>query len=170
MRQPVNIMWFRRDLRLNDNAALYHALKDLHSVIPIFIFDKNILDDLEDKKDRRVEFIHEALLDMQNELKKHKSSLHVFYDTPHNTFTKLLKKYIVQRVFANEDYEQYAIDRDNGISTLLKKHNAELKLYKDQVIFSKNEVVKENDEPYTIFTPYSKKWLAKLNNFYLKSF
>src|SRR5213075_1244282 len=116
--------------------------------------------------DRRVEFIRDALLDMEDELKKHKSSLQVFYDTPHGAFAQLLKKYNVQKVFANEDYEQYAIDRDKEISTLLKKHNAVLNVYKDQVIFSKNEVIKDNDKPYTIFTPYSKKWLAKLNGFY----
>ena len=121
MQQPVNIMWFRRDLRLNDNAALYHALKDEHPVIAVFIFDKNILDDLEDKKDRRVEFIRNALIEMQDELKKHKSSLHVFYDTPHGVFSKLLKNYSVQKVFANEDYEQYAIDRDKEIAELIKK-------------------------------------------------
>ena len=91
-------MWFRRDLRLHDNAALYHALKSEQSVLPIFIFDKNILDDLEDKKDRRVEFIHDALIDMQQQLEKHSSTLQVFYDTPHGAFTDLLKKYTIQRV------------------------------------------------------------------------
>src|ERR1700759_807444 len=106
MQQLVNIMWFRRDLRLTDNAALYYALKGSHPVIPIFIFDKNILDDLEDKKDRRVEFIREALVDMETELNSHKTSLQVFYDTPYNAFTKLLKKYSIQKVFTNEDYEQ----------------------------------------------------------------
>jgi deoxyribodipyrimidine photo-lyase len=170
MQQPVNIMWFRRDLRLDDNAALYHALKDQNSVIPIFIFDKNILDDLEDKKDRRVEFIRDALTDMQEELEKHNSTLQVFYDTPHSTFTKLLEKYSIQKVFTNEDYEQYAIDRDAAITSLLKKHDAALKSYKDHVIFSKDEVVKDSGEPYTIFTPYSKRWLAKLDAFYLKSY
>jgi deoxyribodipyrimidine photo-lyase len=170
VQQPVNIMWFRRDLRLGDNAALYHALKDTNPVIPVFIFDKNILDDLEDKKDRRVEFIHEALLEMQHELKQHGSSLHVFYDTPDDAFLKLVKEYNIQKVFANEDYEQYAIDRDASIAKLLKQYNASLTLYKDQVIFSKDEVVKDDGSPYTIFTPYSKKWLTKLNAFYLKPY
>ncbi|HEX5150033.1 MAG TPA: deoxyribodipyrimidine photo-lyase [Parafilimonas sp.] len=170
MQQPVNIMWFRRDLRLDDNAALYHALKNANPVIPVFIFDKNILDDLEDRKDRRVEFIRDALTGMQEELEKHNSSLQVFYDTPYDAFTKLLKKYTVQKVFTNEDYEQYAIDRDAAIALLLKKHDAELQSHKDQVIFSKDEVVKDDGAPYTIFTPYSKKWLAKLDVFYLKSY
>ncbi len=170
MQQLVNVIWFRRDLRLDDNAALYYALKDKNPAIPVFIFDKNILDDLEDKKDRRVEFIREALVEMQDKLKQHKSSLQVFYDTPQNVFSKLMKHYTIEKVFANEDYEQYAIDRDAAIAKLLKEHNAELKLYKDQVIFSKDEVIKDNGEPYTIFTPYSKRWLATLNEFYLSSY
>ena len=128
------------------------------------------MDDLEDKKDRRVEFIRKALVEIQQELEKHKSTLEIFYDKPHEAFNKLLKKYIVQKVFANEDYEQYAIDRDKEIGSLLKDHKAELKLYKDQVIFSKGEIVKDNGEPYTVFTPYSKKWLFKLNKFYLRSY
>jgi deoxyribodipyrimidine photo-lyase len=121
MQQAVNIMWFRRDLRLSDNAALYYALKDELPVIPIFIFDTNILDDLEDKRDRRVEFIRDALLDMQDVLKDHNTSLQVFYNTPQQAFNQLVKQYAIQKVFANEDYEQYAIDRDASISALLKK-------------------------------------------------
>lgn len=163
-------MWFRRDLRLNDNAALYHALKSEYTVIPVFIFDKNILDDLEEKKDSRVEFIYNALEEIQSELKKLKSSLTVFYGTPENAFHSLLKNYIINTVFTNEDYEQYAIDRDDAIAKLLQKHKATLKLYKDQVIFSKDEIVKDDGQPYTVFTPYSKKWLATLNRFYLKSY
>lgn len=163
-------MWFRRDLRLHDNAALYHALKSNNPVLPVFIFDKNILDDLEDKKDRRVEFIYKALLEMQETLKKHNSSLEVYYDTPINAYKKLLKKYTIEKVFANEDYEQYAIDRDAAINELLKKHNAELKLYKDQVILAKDEVLKDDGKPYTVFTPYSKRWKAILTDFHLKSY
>jgi deoxyribodipyrimidine photo-lyase len=82
----------------------------------------------------------------------------------------LLKKYAIGKVFANEDYEQYAIDRDKEIASLLKEHDAELKLYKDQVVFSKNEILKDDAQPYTVFTPYSKKWLARLNEFYLESY
>ncbi|HYK45299.1 MAG TPA: deoxyribodipyrimidine photo-lyase, partial [Parafilimonas sp.] len=163
-------MWFRRDLRLHDNAALYHALTHDFPVIPIFIFDKNILDDLEDKHDRRVEFIREAVVDMQEELEKHGSSFKGFYDTPAGAFKELLKNYSLKKVFANEDYEQYAIDRDKEIASLLKEHKTELKLYKDQVVFSKNEILKEDGHPYTVFTPYSKKWLAKLNEFYLEPY
>ncbi len=170
MQEVINIMWFRRDLRLNDNAALYHALKSEYPVLPVFIFDKNILDDLEEKKDRRVEFICDALEEIQTELRKHNTSLTVFYDTPEIVFNKLLKEYSVENVFANEDYEQYAFDRDEAISSILQKHNAQLKLFKDQVVFSKNEIVKDDGKPYTVFTPYSRKWLAALKPFHLKSY
>ena len=163
-------MWFRRDLRLDDNAALYHALRSGKPVVPVFIFDKNILDDIEEKQDRRVEFIRNVLLEMQEELKAYTTSLYIFYDTPKNVFEQLLKEYTIEDVFANEDYEQYALDRDEAIALLLKEHKAQLKLYKDQVIFAKDEVVKDNGEPYTVFTPYSKKWLTKLSVFYLKSY
>jgi deoxyribodipyrimidine photo-lyase len=163
-------MWFRRDLRLHDNAALYHALKSKHRVVPVFIFDKNILDDLENKKDRRVEFIRKALLEMQETLQKHDSSLEVYYDVPINVYKVLVKKYTIETVFANEDYEQYAIDRDAALIDLLNKHNAELKLYKDQVILAKEEVLKDDGKAYTVFTPYSRKWKAVLKDFHLKSY
>lgn len=163
-------MWFRRDLRLHDNAALYHALKSEHPVVSVFIFDKNILDDLEEKKDRRVEFIYQEIEAMQDELVKHKSSFEVYYGKPEQVYKDLLEKFNIATVFANEDYEQYALDRDDAINNLLKKHDAELKLYKDQVIFSKDEVVKDDGKPYTVFTPFSRKWKEKLNKFYLKSY
>lgn len=168
--KTVNIIWFRRDLRLHDNAALYHALKGKHPVVPVFIFDKNILDDLEDKKDRRVEFISEALIEMQETLKLHNSSLEVYYDTPINAYKELAKKYTIETVFANEDYEQYAIDRDHAINEFLQKQNGQLKLYKDQVILAKDEVLKDDGKPYTVFTPYSKRWKATLTDFHLKSY
>lgn len=170
MKSKVNIMWFRRDLRLHDNAALYHALKAGLPVVPVFIFDKNILDDLEEKKDRRVEFIHQVLHELQEELEKHKSSLKVFYDKPVNTFRQLFDEYDIDNVFANEDFEQYAMERDEAISVMCIKHNATLKMYKDQVIFSKNDVLKDDQTPYTVFTPYSKKWKTSLTDFYLKSY
>lgn len=170
MKQPVNIMWFRRDLRLDDNAALYHALKEPNPVIPVFIFDRNILDDLEDKHDRRVEFIYMAIEEMQEQLVKLGSSLEVFYSTPVETFKHLLKEYTIEKVFTNADYEQYALDRDRLIKELLQQHNTTLHIYKDQVIFDGREVLKDDKTPYTIFTPYSKRWLATLKDFYLKPY
>ncbi len=170
MKPVINIMWFRRDLRLKDNAALYHALKSTHPVVPVFIFDRNILDDLEDKKDRRVEFIFDAIEEMQQKLLALKSTLDVHYGKPENVLEALFKKYTIEKIFANEDYEQYAIDRDQAINTLLKKNGAALHLYKDQVIFHKKEVLKDDEKPYTVFTPYSRRWKEKLNDFYLKSY
>lgn len=170
MISPVNIMWFRRDLRLNDNAALYHALKDANPVIPIFIFDTNILDDLEDKADRRVEFIRMAVDNMQQQLVKPGSTLQVYYDKPLNVFKHLLKEYNIEKVFTNADYEQYALDRDKAVRELLQQHNALLNISKDQVIFDGREVLKDDKTPYTIFTPYSKRWKATLTEFHLKPY
>jgi deoxyribodipyrimidine photo-lyase len=170
MKQTVTIFWFRRDLRLVDNAALYHALKSNYPVIPIFIFDKTILDKLEDTTDRRVAFIHAAITDIQTELEVIGSSLEVYYSTPKQTFTNLLEKYHIHSVFTNHDYEQYAIDRDIEIGNLLQQHNATLHTFKDQVIFEKDEVVKDDGKPYTVFTPYSRKWKAALKPFHLEAY
>ncbi len=166
----VNIFWFRRDLRVHDNAALYHALRDEHPVIPIFIFDKNILDKLENKEDKRVEFIYEALNEIQKHLERIGSSLEVYYGFPEKTFEKLLSKYKIEKVYTNHDYEPYAIERDKKINEVLKLSGAELKTFKDQVIFEKDEVIKDDGKPYTVFTAYSRKWKAKLNHFYLSSY
>lgn len=168
--EKINIVWFRRDLRLNDNAALYHALKGGRPLVPVFIFDKNILDDLEDKKDRRLEFIYNALESVQKQLHQHGSSMEVFYGKPIEVYEKLQKKYAIETVFANEDYEQYAIERDESIETFLRKNSAQLKLYKDQVILAKNEVVKDDGKPYTVFTPYGRRWKAVLTDFHLKPY
>ena len=166
----VNIFWFRRDLRLIDNAGLYHALKSENPVLPVFIFDKNILDKLADKTDKRVAFIHAALEEMQSFLIKMGSSLQIFYTTPLEVFEKLSEKYNIEKVFANNDYEPYAKERDDAVASLLKTKSASLNTFKDHVIFEKDEVIKDDGKPYTVFTPYSKKWKAVLNNFHLKSY
>lgn len=163
-------MWFRRDLRLKDNAALYHALKADRPVVPVFIFDTEILDLLEDKKDRRVAFIRLALEEMQAELKAMGSTMHVLHGTPEACFKKLLAQYEIAEVFTNHDYELQAIARDQKIAQLLKEHHATFHTYKDQVIFDKDEVVKDDGSPYTVYTPYSKRWKMKLNDFYLRSY
>lgn len=168
--QKVNIFWFRRDLRLQDNAGLYHALKSDNPVVPVFIFDKNILDKLEDKADRRVEFIHAALEELQAQLKKIGSSLEVFHDTPIEAYKKLLKRHTIEKVFTNHDYEPYAIERDKSIAKLLKEAGATFSTYKDQVILEKDEVLKDDGKPYTVFTPYSRKWKAVLTEFHLKPY
>ncbi|MFT3827276.1 MAG: deoxyribodipyrimidine photo-lyase [Chitinophagaceae bacterium] len=170
MKPAVNIFWFRRDLRLTDNAGLYHALRDEQPVLPVFIFDSNILDQLDDKADHRVAFIHAAVTEMQQQLVKQGSTLEVYHSKPVDAFKALLDKYTIQKVFTNHDYEIYAQERDTAISKLLQQHGASLHTYKDQVIFEKNEVVKDDGRPYTVFTPYSKRWKAKLDEFYLSSY
>jgi deoxyribodipyrimidine photo-lyase len=170
MPQSADIFWFRRDLRLKDNAGLYHALRSGRPVVPVFVFDRNILDQLEDKNDRRVEFIREELTKMQQTLAGFGSSLEIYYGTPKEMFKTLLKNYDIQHVFCNHDYEPYARERDDDIRKLLQEAGASFHSYKDQVIFEKDEVMKDNNEPYTVFTPYSKKWKAKLSDFYLKAY
>jgi len=170
MVDTVSIFWFRRDLRLQDNAGLYHALRSGHPAVPIFIFDTNILDDLKEKKDKRVAFIHDILAAIQDDLKKHHSSLHVLHGTPLECFKQLLEHYHINAVYTNNDYEPYATQRDEQIRKLLQQHNISFHSYKDQVIFEKEEVVKDDKTPYTIYTPYSKRWKALLNNFYLESY
>lgn len=166
----VNIHWFRRDLRLDDNAALYHALKSNHPVLPIFIFDKNILDKLEDKSDKRVAFIHQTIVDLKGKLEKLGSTLFIKYGTPADCWKEILSEFNVHTVFANHDYEPYAKDRDGAIEKLLGTHNVAFSTFKDHVIFEKDEVLKDDGKPYTVYTPYSRKWMAKVNTFYLKSY
>ncbi len=160
------VFWFRRDLRLQDNAGLYHALRENNNVIPIFIFDTEILSNLDDKNDRRVEFILESLKLLQQQLLDIGSSLLVLHGNPIELFNNIEAK----AVYANHDYEPYALTRDKSIRKILEAKGSTLKTFKDQVIFEKNEVLKDDGRPYTIFTPYSRKWKAKLNAFYLKSY
>jgi len=160
----VNIFWFRRDLRLFDNHGLYRALKSGKPVVPVFIFDKNILEELADKKDRRVSFLYDSLLNMQLEIKKNNSSLTVLYDSPLKAFKKLAEEYKISEVFTNHDYEPYAIKRDEDIAAYLNNKGIKFSTYKDQVIFEKDEVLKADGSPYTVFTPYSRIWKQKLAN------
>ncbi len=160
----INIFWFRRDLRLEDNAGLYHALRSEAPVLPLFIFDKNILDDLEDKKDARVEFIHQEITRLSSELKEHDSSIAVRYGFPQEVWKSLLETHDIGAVYINHDFEPYAKDRDEAIRQLLDEKNIPLHTFKDHVIFEKDEVVKDDGNPYTVFTPYSRKWLAKLES------
>lgn len=170
MSSPVNIFWFRRDLRLHDNAGLYHALKEGKPVVPVFIFDRNILDELEDRTDRRVEFIHSSLKEIQEQLKKMGSALDVRYGFPTQVWKQLIREYTVEKVFTNHDYEPYAKKRDEAIREILRSGSISFHTHKDHVIFEKDEVLKDDKKPYTVFTPYSKKWKAKLNDFYLTSY
>ncbi|RAJ17066.1 cryptochrome/photolyase family protein [Olleya aquimaris] len=164
MKKQVNIFWFRRDLRLDDNLGFYKALKSDYPVLPIFFFDKEILDKLPED-DARVTFIFETLQDMRNTLQdQHNSSLAMFYGTPKNTFKQLIDDYQINTVFTNHDYEPYATERDNSIKSLLEDHNIEFKTYKDQVIFEKDEVVKKDGDPYVVYTPYMRVWKEKFKS------
>jgi deoxyribodipyrimidine photo-lyase len=166
----ISIFWFRRDLRLHDNAALYHALKSGNPVLPIFIFDKNILDKLEDKKDRRVEFIYKTMEEIHTELKKLGSTVVVKYGMPEEIFPKLFDEYDVSAIYTNHDYEPYAYERDDQVREYANSEGADFHTFKDQVIFEKDEILSGSKTPYTVFTPYSKKWKETVNEFYLKSY
>ncbi|WP_415326236.1 cryptochrome/photolyase family protein [Chryseobacterium sp. MMS23-Vi53] len=169
-KEKVNIFWFRRDLRLENNIGLNKALEEGLKVLPIFIFDTEILDKLENKSDRRVDYIHQALEEIHIELKKHKSGLSVFNDKPINAFKKLIKDFEIDAVFCNRDYEPSAIKRDQEIRDFLQKNKIEFNDFKDQVIFEKSEVVKNDGTPYTVYTPYSKKWKENFKSIKLKNF
>lgn len=157
------IFWFRRDLRLTDNTALNAALKSGAKVLPIFIFDRNILDDLE-KNDARVSFIHETLEGLNDQLKKYNSSIQCFYGTPLEIWKSILNTHDISDVFINKDYEPYAINRDLEVEKLLSEHQVQLHRFKDQVIFEEHEIVKNDGLPYTVYTPYKNKWLAAFYN------
>lgn len=163
IKEEITIFWLRRDLRLFDNAALYHALKGGNRVLIIFIFDPDILTTLPDKKDRRIAFIHNRLAELHEQLRKYKSSLMVLHDLPKKAFEKLIFEYRVKQVFTNHDYEPYARRRDREIANLLEEKNISFTTYKDQVIFEKDEILKSDGKPYTVFTPYSRQWKHRLH-------
>ena len=168
---PVSVFWFRRDLRVEDNAGLYHALKSGNPVLPFFIFDTEILDQLEDRDDARVSFIYKAIEEVNKECAKYQSSLLVVYDNPERAWQKLIDTYNIAAVYTNHDYEPgYAKNRDEDIKQLLAKNNITFNTYKDQVIFERNEVIKDDGKPYTVYTPYKNKWYQKLKPFYLKAY
>ncbi|HKL40112.1 MAG TPA: deoxyribodipyrimidine photo-lyase, partial [Cryomorphaceae bacterium] len=159
-RERVVLFWFRRDFRLEDNASLFHALKDEKNVLPVFIFDREILDKLDEKRDARVQFIHQEISRIKTELIGFGSDIIVKYGSPIDIFEGLLEKYAVKAVYANRDYEPYAGERDKQVANLLLENGVEFKMFKDHVIFEKSEVTKDDGSPYVVFTPYSKKWLS----------
>ena len=182
MSEPIAIFWFRRDLRLHDNAGLYHALKSGYPVLPLFIFDTNILDDLPTRSDARVAFIQQAVVDLAATLEDLGSAIHVAHGTPVAVWQQLLETYSIAAVFTNRDYEPYALERDAAVADLLKARDIPFLAFKDHVIFERDEILKDDGTPYTVFTPYSRKWKAKLisrqddtsevpdQSFYLRSY
>ncbi|CAM2066126.1 Deoxyribodipyrimidine photo-lyase [Sulfidibacter corallicola] len=162
----VSLFWFRRDLRLEDNRGLEAALRGPHPVIPIFIFDRNILDKLEDRRDRRVTFIHRTLSGLKEKLRSWGSDLWVFEGTPIEVFGRLSaaapERVRVRAVYTNRDYEPYAVRRDAGVAELLTASGATFESFKDQCVFERNQILNQSGSPYTVFTPYKRKWLASL--------
>ena len=163
MSKKVSIFWFRRDLRLDDNLGFLKALKSDFPVLPIFIFDTEILDKLS-KDDARVTFLHETLQKMRDTLQKeHNSSMALFHGKPLEIFKELTNVYDVQGIYTNHDYEPYAKDRDTEITSFLEEKKIDFNTFKDQVIFEKDDVVKDDGKPYVVYTPYKNKWKSLFN-------
>ena len=164
MIEKINIFWFRRDLRLDDNCGFFNALQSKNKVLPIFIFDTDILDKIP-KNDARVAFIHETLQQMRAELQnKNAGDIAIFNGKPIEIFKKISEKYAIEAVFANHDYEPYATKRDQEIGSFLQKKNIEFLTFKDQVIFEKNDIVKKDGNPYVVYTPFMRAWKEKFKN------
>ena len=161
--QNVALFWFRRDLRLDDNAGLFAALSSGLPVVPVFIFDEDILAQLQDKDDRRVSFIYAALEKLQAGLQKVGSTLDVRYGKPLVIFQQLMQAYPVSAVYTNHDYEPYAQQRDVAVQQLLKANGISFHTHKDQVVFERADVVKDDGNGYMVFTPYAKKWRSLLH-------
>ncbi|MEM1359346.1 MAG: deoxyribodipyrimidine photo-lyase [Bacteroidota bacterium] len=161
----MTIFWHRRDLRTNDNAGLYRALKNEGDVLPIFIFDRNILDKLEDKSDARVEFLQSTVSELVQSYGTYGGSMRVFYGYPKDIWARLIEQYPnLRAVYANEDYESYAMERDQAVAEMLAAKDIGFNTYKDHVIFADLEVQKKDGGPYTVFTPYSRMWRTKLES------
>lgn len=158
----LSIFWFRRDLRLDDNTALINSLKSGFPVLPVFIFDTEIITELE-RTDARITFIYNSLQAINNELKKYNSAVKIFVGSPLDVWKTIIEQYEIEAVFVNRDYEPYSMSRDANLKTFLQAKGINFFEYKDQVIFEKNEIVKEDGNPYTVFTPYKNKWLQKFN-------
>ncbi|MEZ5146408.1 MAG: deoxyribodipyrimidine photo-lyase [Bacteroidales bacterium] len=169
MKKPIHVFWFRRDLRLNDNAALYHALNRGKPVLPIFIFDPEILKELPEK-DARVTFIYALLNQINQKQEKQGSQLLIKQGKPLSVFKDLIQEFEIAAVYTNRDYEPYAIQRDQEVKNFLESKHIIFHEFKDQVIFEKSEVSKQDGSPYTVYTPYSKIWLQKFKEKKIESY
>ncbi len=165
MAEKVNIFWFRRDLRLDDNVGFYKALHGKFPVLPLFIFDSEILNELP-KDDARVTFIFETLQKIRNELQEKGSSIAIYHGKPIDVFKKVISEFEIQNVITNHDYEPYAKKRDEAIEKLLAEKEIGFYTFKDQVIFEKSEILKVDGDPYIVYTPYMKKWKEKFRKEY----
>ena len=167
--EKITLFWFRRDLRIEDNCGLFHALNGKNKVLPIFIFDKEILKKLP-KQDARLEMILISLNNIDLAMKAKRCSVGRFLGAPKTIFPELIKKWRVEKVICNEDYEPYATNRDAEIRQLLEKEGVVFEMYKDQVIFAKDEIVKKDGSPYKVYTPFSRKWLERFEENPLKTY
>jgi deoxyribodipyrimidine photo-lyase len=165
----ISVFWFRRDLRLDDNIALLKAVESGQPVLPIFIFDELILDDLCDD-DPRVNFIFEQLVKIDSQLKEHGSSVLILKGQPMEVWSKLLASYSVKHVFCNRDYEPYGVQRDAQAKEMLAKQGVGFYSYKDQVIHEQSDILKSDGTPYTVFTPYKRRWLEQYKPLVPRSF
>jgi deoxyribodipyrimidine photo-lyase len=163
----ISLFWFRRDLRLDDNTALFHALASDHPVLPIFIFDDKILDKL-DRQDSRVQFIYQNLEKIHAQLRLKGGSLLLQKGDPLQIFQEIIEHYNIDALYYNEDYEPYALERDWAVGELFSQHAIPTKAYKDHVIFAKNEVLKKDGTPYRVFTAYKNKWLQQSESISMK--
>ncbi|MGZ3775352.1 MAG: cryptochrome/photolyase family protein [Pseudobdellovibrionaceae bacterium] len=169
MVNKVTIFWFRRDLRLHDNAGLFHALKEKANVLPLFIFDTDILNNLKDSSDPRVTFIYQTVAELKHSLQSNQSDLLIRHGQPHKVFQEICQEYEIEAIYLNHDYEPSARKRDASIERWAKSNAIEFKTFKDQSLFEKDEILTESLKPYSVFTPYKNKALQKMNA-YLKSF
>ena len=155
------LFWFRRDLRITDNTGFYHALSTGKPVLPAFVFDESILRKLP-KSDARVGFIHQQLQFLDDAFKKHNSGLLVGHGDPIENIVNWCKTHKITAVYTNEDYEPYARERDDAIKEILTANDIEFKSFKDHVFFGPNEVLKKDGTPYKVYTPYSRVWIAQM--------
>lgn len=158
----VTIHWFRRDLRIEDNTALYHALESGHDVLPVFIFDPNIIKELP-RDDARVSFIHQTLSKINKDLKKWGSGIKIIHDTPGNAWGKIINEFDISEVYINKDYEIYGVERDQRIENILAEKGIPLKKFQDHVVFEPHEILKDDGKPYSVYTPYKNKWLKRFD-------
>lgn len=164
------LVWFRRDLRPDDHAALYHALGSARAVSCVFVFDTDILGALPSPEDRRVEFIWHAVTGLRSALEALGGGLTVLHESARTAIPRLAQALGVDAVFANHDYEPAAIDRDAAVARALAVDGRALKTFKDQCIFEKDEVLTQAGRPYSVFTAYKNAWLKQVNDFFLKSY
>jgi deoxyribodipyrimidine photo-lyase len=169
-RFDATLVWFRRDLRTSDHAALYHGLRESRRVYCAFVFDTQILNALSSRADRRVEFIWDSLVELKAALESMGGGLIVRYGDPGQEIPALVQALALQAVYANHDYEPQAIQRDALVARALAENSVELRTYKDHVVFEKDEVTKQDGRPFSVYTPYKNAWLAKVDGFYLKSY